>query len=77
MAHADGKPAGQRPGMMAGLETGAGVGEGVSYADTPGKASKAVVLADIESLSATLAASHSSFCGFNIHHWSSWAALPP
>ena len=66
------------PCVMAGLETGTGVGSGTSYGDTAGKASKAVVLADIAALSATLAASYpASFCGFNVHDWGGWRALPP
>ena len=76
MAYASTLPLAQRPCVMGGVETGTGVGSGVSYGDIAGKQSKAVVTADLAAMSANLTASYPAFCGFNIHDWRGWQALP-
>lgn len=76
LAVADAMPNAVRPGVFGGVEVGAGNGAGVSYADTAGKNSVAVVLSDLAWLTANLS-SHPVFCGINIHDWSAWRALPP
>lgn len=59
------------------LETHPGPGTGVSYADTPGKAKRAVVTADLEALSARLAGRFSrGYAGYAIHDWEGLRALP-
>lgn len=59
------------------LETHPGPGAGVSYADTPGKARRAVVTADLEAISERLAGRFSrGFAGYAIHDWEGLRALP-
>lgn len=58
------------------IETHPGVGSGVSYADTPGKQSKAAVLADLSAVRARYAL-YPRFIGDAIHDWVGWKALAP
>ena len=64
-----------RPRILFGLETHAGAGIHVSYADTPSKNTKAAVLADYEAIS-RMASEHASFAGGAIHDWEGWRSLP-
>ena len=68
-------PESSRPRIYGGVETVAGAGATVSYADTAGKQSKAVVLADIQTITKTLS-TFSAFHGMNLHAWEGWHALP-
>lgn len=63
------------PRVLGGVEVGQGIGSGVSYADTTGKASKAIVLADIGTIENDLS-SYPSFSGVAIDHWAAWTDLP-
>lgn len=74
-AYASTLPAALRPRVFASMELTAGVGPNVSYADTPGKNSKAVVLQDMRIIAETLG-HHSAFKGMCFHHWSSWQVMP-
>ncbi|OQN97247.1 hypothetical protein B0A48_16789 [Cryoendolithus antarcticus] len=62
------------PRVLGAVEVGTGVGSGVSYGDTPGKGSKAVVLRDIESITQSLRL-YPAFRGMAIHHWQAWNEL--
>jgi hypothetical protein len=64
------------PRVMGSVETARGVGRNVSYGDTPGKASKQIVLEDILAIEQPLR-QHAAFGGMAIHHWAAWDALPP
>ena len=64
-----------RPRILFGLETHAGAGVHVSYADTPSKNTMAAVLSDFESIS-RMASEHASFGGGAIHDWEGWRELP-
>lgn len=68
--------AGGVPRIVFGLETHAGAGVNVSYADTPGKRHRARVMADIEKI-ATAITDHPSYLGWAIHDWQGWQTLPP
>jgi hypothetical protein len=68
--------AGGVPRIVFGLETHAGAGVNVSYADTPGKRHRARVMADIKTI-ATKIAGHPSHLGWAIHDWQGWQTLPP
>lgn len=74
-AYASTLPAALRPRVFGSMEVGAGVGTNVSYADTAGKNSKAVVMRDMEAMVHTLR-QHSAFKGIAFHHWSSWQVMP-
>jgi hypothetical protein len=74
-AYASTLPVALRPRVFASMEVEAGVGVNVSYADTPGKNSKQVVLKDLESITEKLG-QFSAFKGVALHHWSSWQVLP-
>jgi len=74
-AYASTLPAGSRPRVFGSMEVSAGVGTNVSYADTAGKNSKAVVMRDMEAMVQTLR-QHSAFKGIAFHHWSSWQVMP-
>lgn len=63
-----------RPRLIAAMETNPGVGAGISYGDTPGKASKAAVLADRKTLSDILRV-YPAFAGVSVHAWRGWQAL--
>eukprot|EP00834_Sanchytrium_tribonematis_P001312 NODE_31_length_37178_cov_0.413576.p11 type:complete len:303 gc:universal NODE_31_length_37178_cov_0.413576:32027-31119(-) len=60
--------------ICSGVETNAGVAEYVSYADTPGKNSKSVVLSDISILEIRLG-NHTSYSGVCIHDYNGFVAL--
>jgi len=74
-AYASALPAALRPRVFGSMEVSAGVGANVSYADTAGKNSKAVVMRDMECMVQTLG-QHSAFRGIAFHHWSSWQVMP-
>lgn len=74
-AYASALPAASRPSVYASMEVTAGVGENVSYADTPGKNSKAVVMQDMDII-VTMLGQHPAFKGVALEHWSSWQAMP-
>ena len=67
-------PADIRPQVLASMEVDKGVEAKVSYGDTPGKDTKAAVLADRDALSAALA-TYPAFAGVAIHAWSGWKDL--
>jgi hypothetical protein len=73
-AYASTLPAASRPHVYASMEVTVGVGENVSYGDTLGKNSKAVVMQDMESIVGMLG-NHSAFKGVALHHWDSWQAM--
>lgn len=58
------------------VETHAGVGSGISYADTVGKQSKVAALADMTMTRARYA-HYPRFVGDAIHDWEGWKALSP
>lgn len=66
-------PANVRPRLLGAMEVSPGVGAGISYADTAGKASKAVVLKD----RAALLAQVPGLVGVAIEAGQSWQALAP
>jgi hypothetical protein len=74
-AYASTLPAASRPRVFGSMEVSAGVGTNVSYADTAGKNSKAVVMRDMEAMVHMLR-QHSAFKGIVFHHWSSWQVMP-
>jgi len=68
---------GGSPRVMFGVETHAGVGLNVSYADTPPKDNKSAVLADLATVDAKLLATHpKAYLGWAIHDWEGWKLLP-
>jgi hypothetical protein len=73
-AYASTLPTASRPHVYASMEVTVGVGENVSYGDTLGKNSKAVVMQDMESIVGMLG-NHSAFKGVALHHWDSWQAM--
>ncbi|WP_162560698.1 hypothetical protein [Methylobacterium durans] len=64
-----------RPSVIVGLETHAGPGENISYADTPSKMSKAAVTSDLVFLANSLKG-QASFAGISVHDWVGWRDLP-
>lgn len=64
-----------RPRIFASVETNTGVGDTISYGDTPGKQSKTVVLRDIAAIAQRLRR-HAAFAGVGIHSWEGWKVLP-
>lgn len=74
-AHASTLPAVSRPHVYASMEVSVGVGANVSYADTPGKNSKGVVIQDMKTIITTLS-QHPAFKGVALEHWSSWQTMP-
>lgn len=74
-AYASTLPAAVRPRVFGSMEVSAGVGINVSYGDTPGKNSKAVVMQDMAIMTETLR-QHAAFKGIAFHHWSSWQVMP-
>jgi hypothetical protein len=68
-------PAESRPRVFGSMEVSTGVGANVSYGDTAGKNSRAVVMQDMEVMIATLR-QHPAFEGIVFHHWSSWQVMP-
>jgi hypothetical protein len=63
-----------RPRVIAAMETNPRVGATVSYADTPGKQSKAAVLVDMAIISQHLEI-YPAFAGVSVHAWRGWQAL--
>lgn len=61
--------------VMFGLETHAGPGANISYADTPGKNKRSQVLSDLKTIEGHLAA-YPSYLGWSIHDWEGWLQLP-
>ena len=59
---------------MAVIETETGNGPTISYGDTPGKQSQAVVLKDIKTMEAELAG-QGAFKGVGISSWEGWQDL--
>ncbi|KAI9881936.1 MAG: hypothetical protein M1823_006352 [Watsoniomyces obsoletus] len=66
----------RRPRVSGAVETHLGVERNVSYADTPGKNSRRVVLDDMGRI-ATLLNGHPAFGGVSVHDWEGWRLLPP
>ncbi|MCA1300614.1 hypothetical protein [Stappia indica] len=64
------------PRILFGVETHAGPGPAVSYADLPSKASRRTVLSDIAAI-ATELAPVGPLSGAAIHDWQGWKTLPP
>jgi len=75
VAFASELPADVRPRVLASMEVDRGIQAKVSYGDTPGKASKAVVLKDRQTIEDALS-SYPAFAGVSIHDWAGWEALP-
>jgi len=73
-AYASVLPADVRPRVFGAIEIEAGNGSTISYGDTPGKRSRAVVVQDIGKIEAILK-SDSAFAGVSIHSWEGWSAL--
>lgn len=61
--------------VLLAVETHAGPGQGVSYADTPQKRSRRHVLNDLAAVSRR-AYRYSAYAGWCIHDWSGWSKLP-
>lgn len=68
-------PASSAP-LATAIETHAGVGSGITYADTVGKQTKAAALADLATVRARYA-HYPRFLGDAIHDWEGWKALSP
>ena len=69
-------PTATRPKVRAGIETHKGVGNGISFGDTPGKDNRTTVMAFLDELDATLK-DNPSYCGTNIHDWIGYLELHP
>lgn len=74
-AYASTLPAASQPRVYGSMEVSPGVGANISYGDTPGKNSKAVVMQDMAIMTETLS-QHSAFKGMAFHHWASWQVMP-
>jgi hypothetical protein len=76
LSYASSLPASSRPRVSASMETHTlGGPNTVSYADAPGKNSKAVVLQDRQTIN-TLLASYAAFAGVSLHDLEGWSAMP-
>jgi hypothetical protein len=76
LAYASSLPVSSRPRVSASMETHTlGGPNTVSYADAPGKNSKAVVLQDRQTIN-TLLASYAAFAGVSLHDFVGWSAMP-
>ncbi|KAK0862828.1 hypothetical protein LTS02_006917 [Friedmanniomyces endolithicus] len=64
-----------RPRVCAAVEVTPGVGRRVSYGDTEGKNSRAVVLRDVGVIEEGLSR-YAAFGGVAVHHWSAWQSMP-
>lgn len=60
--------------IVFGLETHAGSGTNISYADTPNKNRRAAVIADLQFIEEHVV-SHPSYLGWAIHDWEGWSNL--
>ena len=69
-------PFDKRPRVSAAVETHPGIGSHISYADTPGKNARHVVLQDIDQIRAALD-TQPAFGGVSVHDWQGWQILPP
>lgn len=69
-------PLAKRPRVSAAMETHPGAGVNVSYADTPGKDSRAVVLSDMATITSLLDG-YAAFGGVSLHDWVGWQTMPP
>jgi hypothetical protein len=74
-AYASTLPAASQPRVYGSMELTAGVGANISYADTPGKNSKAVVMADMKTIIGILS-QYPAFKGMAIEQWSSLEVMP-
>lgn len=74
-AYASSLPEGHRPRVSASMETNRDIGNTISYGDTPGKQSKAVLLADMAALQDKLA-QYPAFAGVTIEDWTGFVQLP-
>jgi len=74
-AYASTLPVASRPRVYGSMEMTTGVGANISYGDTADKNSKAVVIQDMEDMTAMLC-EYQAFKGISLHHWSSWQAMP-
>ena len=74
-AYASTLPAASRPRVYGSMEVSTRVGANVSYGDTAGKNSKAIVMQDMAVMNEALR-QHSAFKGIAFHHWESWQAMP-
>jgi hypothetical protein len=61
--------------IVFGLETHAGAGMNISYADTPDKKRRAAVIADLGFIEEHVI-SHQSYLGWALHDWAGWSILP-
>lgn len=61
--------------VLAAVEMTKGVGKGVSYGDEVGKASREVVVRDVEAICGELG-SYEAFGGVAMHAWEGWCELP-
>lgn len=61
--------------VLAGMDVVVGDGDNVSYGDTAGKDSQAVVLSDMEVIEEDLGG-YAAFSGVAINDWAGWFALP-
>jgi hypothetical protein len=75
LTYADSMSVSPRPQILSGIETGCGIGEYVSYCDTPGDNTKTYVLSAM-TLHRTDMGSHVSYSGQAIDSWSAWKSLP-
>ncbi len=65
-----------KPRILSGLETYCGVGEYVSYCDTPGEDNKSHVITEMNS-HISLMGTHVSYSGVALHDWEGWKELTP
>lgn len=64
--------------MVFSVETHAGAGANISYADTPPKDRRSAVLADLATLEARIQARFpNAYLGWAIHDYEGWVELPP
>ncbi|KAI7280713.1 hypothetical protein KC345_g4589 [Hortaea werneckii] len=68
-------PVEKQPRVYAAMEVSPNVGETISYGDTAGKNSKAVVLRDRARIEELLGR-HGAFAGVAIHYWTTWRDMP-
>ena len=76
LIYADTLPANRRPRVYGSMETNVGVGQFVSYGDTPPKNNRTSVMADLVTIESILS-SHPSFSGMSLEDWTGWSKLSP